>query len=382
MNDARCSDGSGGRATRPRRGALRSLLAALFGGAAACLSSPAHAQAPSPDTTAAAQALFQQASEKLDKRDFAAACPMLEEVLRLEPGANGARLALAECYEGSGRLASAHNSYSIVAETAARLGQTERQARAEARALALRPRLGAVIVQVAPEVRALAGLAISVCGEAIATEAHGRPRPADRGACKIVAVAPGKAPWESTLQVTDGVTTSVTVERLEDIPGPKDSHSPGPAAQQHAPAVPPNSPPAPPPAPPPDRSHRGQLGALVRVDIDVLNGGAVTALGASYAPSDHIEVGLSGLLGKRGGFEPAVTGYLLTSAVKPYINVGVPVLFEGGPYAGIRGSVGAQWDPHRNIGVFAAVGAAYFPDVPRGYTHAVVLPALGVQGRL
>jgi serine/threonine-protein kinase len=351
-------------------------MAALAGGAAAFASTPARAQ---DDTTSAAQTLFAQASEKLDQRDFKAACPMLEEVLRLEPGANGARLALAECYEGSGRLANAHKTYSIVAATAARLGQTDRQSKAEARARALQTRLGAVIVQVAPAVRGVAGLTIRVCGEALAADGYDRPRPADRGTCKVAATAPGKVPWERTLEVTDGATTSVTLDRLDDVSSPAGPQPPSPA-REGRPA--PIAPPATPPAPAPDRSHRGQLGALVRVDIDVLNAGAVAAVGASYAPSDHIEVGLSGLLGKRAGFEPAVTGYLLTGAVKPFVNVGAPVLFDGGPYMGIRGAVGAQWDPHRHVGFFATVGAAYFPDVPKGYTHAVLLPALGVQGRL
>lgn len=427
MSDAGRSESPARRARRLRRHALRSLLVALVGATAALPFAPASAEAPSPrapatatppastsaspapsspgtpapatsptsgtpapgppasaqapptDATTAAQALFHEASEKLDRRDFEAACPMLEEVLRLEPGANGARLALAECYEGSGRLASAHKTYSNVAETAARLGQTERQDKAEARMLALRARLGAVIVQVAPAVRAVAGLSISACGEALSTAAYGQPRTADRGACRIAVRAPGKVPWEKTVEVTDGVTTSVAVDRLDDVPGPAAS-PPSKTAPGDRPAT--EHPAAAPQDPPPDRSHRGQFGALVRVDIDVLHVGAVTALGASYAPFDHIEVSLSGLVGKRAGLEPAVTGYLLTGAWKPYISVGAPLLFEDSAYMGIRGAVGAQWDPHRHVGFFASVGAAYFPDVPRGYSHAVVLPALGVQGRL
>src|SRR5262245_25783154 len=58
-----------------------------------------------------AEALYDAATKAMDGNDYAAACPKLEEVVRLVPHGVGARLTLARCYEGAGRLASAHASY-------------------------------------------------------------------------------------------------------------------------------------------------------------------------------------------------------------------------------------------------------------------------------
>lgn len=356
-------------------------------------SAPALAQSPAEDPTASAKALFEKASAALDRKDYDSACPMIEEALRLQPAANGARAALAECYEGAGKLATAWRTYVTVAEVAAAAGQSERREAARAHADSLKIRLGGVIFQIDPGTRALPALTITWDGAAIPADEWGKVLPADRGPHTLTAAAPGKAAWQRTITVADGATASSSVGPLDDL---------APAAPAPAATAPPSAAgTAPPGAPPPQksatalapnppvaargtgsRSHQGQLGAIVRADVDALNAGVVTAVGATYAPSDHIEVGLAALLGKRAGFEAGATGYLLEGAVKPTVYIGAPVLFEGGAYTGVHGAAGVQWDPSRHFGVFANIGFSYFPAVPTGYVHMVLLPALGVQGRL
>jgi hypothetical protein len=360
--------------SRPRR---RGWAGALLVLGAFALSARGAAAEDAKDPVAAARALFEQASEKLDRKEFAAACPLLEQALALTPAANGARLALAECYEGLGRRASAWKAYRTVAEAAGRLGQAERQKEAETKAETLKPQLGAVVVEVGPEARGLAGLTITACGEAVPESAFGKPLPMDRGDCAVTAAAPSRARWERSVTIADGATARVTIDHLEPAPGSagagapagKGAGDPGKGAANSA-------------APPLDRSHRGQVGAIARADIDVLNGGVVAAIGASYGASDRIELHLTGLLGKRGGFEVGATGYLSTGAVKPIIDLGAPALFQDGAYTGGRAAIGVEWDPNAHFGVFAAIGGAFFPDVPPGYAHALLLPVLGVQGRL
>jgi hypothetical protein len=61
---------------------------------------------PSTQDVAAAQALFDEAKRMLDDGQAAAACPKLEESLRLDVGI-GTRYHLARCYELTRRTASA-----------------------------------------------------------------------------------------------------------------------------------------------------------------------------------------------------------------------------------------------------------------------------------
>src|SRR5262245_51431232 len=65
--------------------------------------------APPDDPTirAAAESLFVQGDQAMERHDYTVACPKFEAVNRLLPGKIGASMRLAECYEAAGRLARA-----------------------------------------------------------------------------------------------------------------------------------------------------------------------------------------------------------------------------------------------------------------------------------
>ncbi len=100
------------------------LATASLVSASALRASSAFAQPIDARTMATAQALHDQGLKALDAKDYATACPKLEEVVRLVPDGLGARLSLAECYEGADRLASAWTVYLFVESAAARTHQT------------------------------------------------------------------------------------------------------------------------------------------------------------------------------------------------------------------------------------------------------------------
>jgi hypothetical protein len=132
----------------------------------------------------------------------------------------------------------------------------------------------------------------------------------------------------------------------------------------------------------PTATHAGQVGLTARGDIDGSGHGVAAAIGFSYGLGDHFELAAAGLLSRDKGVEPSVTAYILRGALKPIVSLGAPVFFVDGPHPGVRGSAGLQWDPSRHFGLFAALGAAVFPSVPTGYEQSVLLPAVGVQGRI
>src|SRR4051812_42817536 len=110
----------------------------------ALLSGAAAAQDRDP---AAAQALFDAARELTRQGKFAEACPKFQESNRLDPGL-GTRFHLADCYEQSGRVASAWATFLEVASIARSSNQAEREKVATQRAEKLQARLPRLVINV------------------------------------------------------------------------------------------------------------------------------------------------------------------------------------------------------------------------------------------
>jgi hypothetical protein len=375
-----------------------------------------HAQPVDPQRKAAAQKLYDQATAEMDAKNYASACPKLEEVERLRPDGLGAKLTTAQCYERLGRLASAWSKYTLLEELARKAGQAERATEAAKKAAELRPRLATLRIDVPAEVRALPGLAITRDGAPLGEAEWGSPVPVDKGQHVVVATRTGKPSWEKGVEIqADGEAVTVTIELPADIrtttppdtgtttpPGTGTTTPPGTGTttpldtRTTTPLDTGTTTPldarttTPPPArdqvisPSPESlSHRFQPGAQARLDIDPLHAGVRTAVGLTLGLFDHVEVGASALIGPTMGFELQATVFMLTGAWKPLLNAGVPFFFNDlGPYVGIRTSWGVQWDVNRRFGVFAQVGSVYFPNAQVGYARTIFLPAAGVQGRI
>jgi len=134
--------------------------------------------------------------------------------------------------------------------------------------------------------------------------------------------------------------------------------------------------------PPPGLTHRGQLGAVARADIDGRGRGVAGAFGLSFGVGDHVELSASALVGRDKGVEPALTVLVLQGAVKPRLSAGVPIFFVDGPRPGARIGAGVEWDPIRYFGAFAEAAVSFFPSAPHGYDHVVFIPNAGVQARV
>jgi hypothetical protein len=184
----------------------------------------------------AAQALFDKADELMKRKDYAGACPKLEEVTRLVPDGLGAKLTLAECYEGAGKLASAWSTYSQVESLAARLNQPDRQTLARDRAAALKPRLAKMVIDVPPAVASLPGLAVKRDGKPVGAAQFGEAIPADIGDHTVEATADGKLPWSVSAKVdADGSSVTVEVQPLKDAPPGTQPGPPGKPAPEDEP---------------------------------------------------------------------------------------------------------------------------------------------------
>lgn len=202
-------------------------VACGLGLAAALWIAPATAWAQAdPDAAATAQALHEQAMKHMEQKDYAQACPKLEEVTRLVPEGLGAKLSLAECYEGQGRYASAFTMFRVVEGSAAAQGQRERSENAGKRAAAIASKVSKLTIEVPANVKDLPGLEVKRAGKVIPRGSWGVAIPVDKGEYEVVATATGKKTWSAKVVIKlDGESAIQPVGPLEEA-GPGDPKDP------------------------------------------------------------------------------------------------------------------------------------------------------------
>jgi hypothetical protein len=194
-------------------------LAAASIVAMGALGSPRAARADvTPEAKAAAEAAFENAKNLMKEGKFAEACAKFQASQSLDPGI-GTMLYLADCYEKSGRTASAWAQFLDAAAAAKAAGQGEREQKARERAAALEGKLVRLTINVAPGAAA-PGLAVKRDGTAVPEQLWGTPLPLDPGEHVITASAPGKV--EVTLKgMIDPQRPSplvITIPPLADAP--------------------------------------------------------------------------------------------------------------------------------------------------------------------
>lgn len=181
------------------------LISAVAGGLLALLAvgqpSNAWAQAGA-GATGRAEALFVEGAALLDQGDLAGACSKLEAAVELtHRDALGGMLVLAECYERSGKLASAWGLFSEVAGKARASGQADRATEADARYQALTPRLHKVSLELAKDAQALPGLSVLINGAEQPLAVLASPIPVDAGALVVRVSATGRKATEVSFNV-------------------------------------------------------------------------------------------------------------------------------------------------------------------------------------
>src|SRR5215207_6184074 len=177
--------------TRPY-GAALALSLALLAGAPASF-------AQSETKTAVAEALYRQARELMAAGNYEAACPKLAESQRLDP-ATGTLLNLAACHEKQGKLATAWIEYSDALVAARRDGREDRVEYDRQRAAELEPRLSRLTLVLAADADE-PGLTLELDGSSIGRAVLGAATPVDPGPHLVRVSAPGKKPWEQSVQI-------------------------------------------------------------------------------------------------------------------------------------------------------------------------------------
>ncbi len=141
-----------------------------------------------------AEALFAEGRARLLARDYAQACPLFAESLRLDP-ASGAALNLALCQERQGKLASAWNSYQTALLLSASEHKPAQERVARQRLEEIDGRRSRVIVSI-PGASNTPGLVVELDGARIKESEWGTAMPVDGGRHTLRVSADGKSDWQ------------------------------------------------------------------------------------------------------------------------------------------------------------------------------------------
>jgi hypothetical protein len=235
---------------------------------------PAHA-----GDAAAAEALFLEAKKLAAAGRLAEACPKFAESNRLDRGA-GTLLHLGDCYEKTGRTASAWATYKEAASEADAYARKDWAKIATQRASALEKRLARLTIKVDP---ANEKIDVTRDGAVVAPASFGVPIPVDKGRHTVEAAAAGFKPFETAVEIArDGERAEIIVPTLEREAPPVAP----PVAEETAPPPPRLAATAAP------KSSGGQhtIGFIVGgVGVAGLAAGAVTGLMALGKKSDAVE---------------------------------------------------------------------------------------------
>jgi hypothetical protein len=173
----------------------------------------AHAQA---GDTASALTLFEEGKRLAAEGRHAEACPKLQASYNLVQKL-GTLLNLADCFERTGRTASAWARFTEAQTMAERTGQEERAEFARSHAAALAPKLSRLVITVASP--APPGLEVRRDGAVVDPAAFGSAVPLDPGTHTIEARAPQARTWTRTIDVAPetALESAVVVPALEPL---------------------------------------------------------------------------------------------------------------------------------------------------------------------
>jgi hypothetical protein len=281
-----------------------------------CGATAAHAQ--SETKTAVAEGLYRQARELMAAGNYDAACPKLAESQRLDP-ATGTLLNLAACHEKQGKLATAWLEYSDALVAARRDGRDDRVDYARQRAAELEPKLSRLTIVLAPDADE-PELTLELDGASVGRAVLGAATPVDPGTHVVRATAPGKKPWQQSIEIgAVADQQSLTVPRLEIAPVPEAGPAPTvPAAASapgsQAPAASPTS---------PERDHLPRpIPTSVYVSggitLGLLAGAGITGLVYQNKKRDHDD-----LAGREGSDSDAVQQRKDSALRWGYANMGM-----------------------------------------------------------
>ncbi len=175
-------------------------------------SASAHAEG---DKQAVAESLYQAGMKLMTDGKDSEACPKLVESQRLDP-ASGTQLALAKCFDKTGKTASAWARYKDIAFAFKKAGNAAGEKAANDKADELEKKLSRLQINAAGDAP---GLVIRRDNEEVGKAVLGTPIAVDPGPHVIEATAPGYQVWQTTVTLgKENDTQTVNIPALTAVP--------------------------------------------------------------------------------------------------------------------------------------------------------------------
>jgi hypothetical protein len=176
---------------------------------------------PGATEKATAEALFQQGTDLMGEKQYAAACEKFAGSQQLDP-ALGTLLRLADCLDRIGKSASAWAMFKEASSVARSNKEPERQRMADERGAELDKRLSRIEIKLESK-NVPVGFDLKLNNVSIPRATWDTPLPVDPGRQKVEASAPGRITWNGSVEVPDGpATRSIEVPALAIKPASAD----------------------------------------------------------------------------------------------------------------------------------------------------------------
>lgn len=202
------------------------LRSCLFASTLIFASLPVRA-APSPEDKALAKTLYLQASEDMERGNYARACPQFEAALQLDPEHIRTAMTLGMCEDHWGKLVKAQSRYAHARELANSQNASDKIKEIDALMTNLKERIPKLRLIVPEQVAELDSVRITRNDQVVDKDLWSQEIAVDPGLHVIEASAAGSASWKQEVQVKVGQTLSVTIGlSLENDSPTKDSSGP------------------------------------------------------------------------------------------------------------------------------------------------------------
>jgi hypothetical protein len=186
-------------------------------------------RAATPQESAAAQALFEEAKRLAAAGNYAEACPKFAQSQEIDP-APGTLLHLAACHEGQNKTATALSEFNQALGLARRDGRSDREAYAKSRIQLIERKLVKLTI-IVPAGARVTGLVVTRGGRPVPEAEWGAAVPVDPGEQIVEASAPNRLSWISRPQVDEhNRAVALTVPDLPAAPLPQPQPLPASAA--------------------------------------------------------------------------------------------------------------------------------------------------------
>lgn len=175
-------------------------------------------------------------------------------------------------------------------------------------------------------------------------------------------------PWEKTVDLTAGASTSLSVDLIA-VQAPAPTMTAVPTGTGVAAQVTPEAPPS-------------RWGAIALAHVDIKYKGGAGVVGATAQLVGGLSGEAAAILGPSSGAYLGARYRLMTGALHPVVAAGLPIFVASGARIGVRGAGGIEYELNRHVAFVAEIGVEHVFNPQPNIAATLFVPAVGALARL